>query len=197
MDPLYLPPKPGEILQGDIYGLAPSVLVRTIPLRAARRFQPPKTDREIWTVHSDDKPPKGGFTWAMEQNGEPATLVHGFLGLAMVMSHDCDIENDANARILAMVRPVSQMDPARVTALFSEESSQVQYGIFPLAAQDTAPRMRRLFVDFRRLTTVRPEVLDDSQRLASASEEMRRAIARAFWLYLFRDPPPDLNEALR
>jgi hypothetical protein len=184
-DLLYFPPTTGEVLQGDIYQVAPSVLVRTSPVRAAR-FWREKGGRQEYVVHSDDTPPNGGFKWSMEGGGEDATLVHGFLGLAMVLSHDCEIENDPNVRTLAMIRPVSHLGPHQAAALFANDPGHVQYAIFPLEAQDEAPRMERSFVDFRRLTTVRPEVLDDDQRLASLSDELRRAIARAFWMYLFR-----------
>lgn len=185
-EPLYRLPA-GDILQGDIYDLAPSVLVRSRPIRAARQWKVDKGGREIWAAHVEGgAPPQDGFKWAMDRGGEIAVLVHGYLDRAMVLSHDCEIENDQNARILAMVRPASHLAEPHRSALFDGKVDQVQYAIFPLEAQDADPRVERSFVDFRRLTTVRPEVLDASVRVASVSEELRRAVARAFWMYLFR-----------
>lgn len=141
----------------------------------------------MWEVHREDGPgPKGGFKWQMHEGGEPALLVHSHMGLAMVISHDCEIENDPNARTLAMIRPLGELDDSAQRALFSGRKEDVRYAIFPLEAQDAEPRMERAFVDFRRLTTVRPAVLEASTRIASASDELRNAVAQSYRQYLFR-----------
>jgi hypothetical protein len=185
-DRLYLPPIEGEILQGDIFDRMPSVYVESRPLSVARHWKTRGT-RDIWEVHREDGAgPNGGFKWKMDQGGEQALLVHAHLGLAMVISHDCEIENDPNCRTLAMIRPVGELDESAQRALFSGLEDQVQYAIFPLEAQTTEPEMERAFVDFRRLTTVRPAVLAASTRVASLSDELRSAVAQSFRLYLFR-----------
>jgi hypothetical protein len=182
---LYLTPA-GEILQGDIYAQMPSVYVESRPLRIARHWKVSGT-RDVWEVHPEDGAgPGGGFKWRMDQGGEPALLVHAHIGLAMVISHDCEIENDPNVRTLAMIRPVGELERSAQEALFSGRDDQVRYAIFPLDAQDTEPEMERAFVDFRRLTTVRPAVLDASRRVASLSDELRFAVAERFRQYLFR-----------
>jgi hypothetical protein len=185
-DRLYRPPIDGEILQGDIFDRMPSVFVESRPLRVARQWKMSGT-RDMWEVHREDGPgPSGGFRWLMDQGGEPALLVHAHIGLAMVMSHDCEIENDPATRTLAMIRPITELDESAQRALFSGLEDEVRYAIFPLEAQTAEPRMDRAFVDFRRLTTVRPAVLAASSHLASVSDELRSAVAQGFRQYLFR-----------
>lgn len=185
-EPLYLPPAPDEIRQGDIFLAMPSVIVEPRPLRVARQWRE-SGGRDMWQVHSEDGAgPQGGFKWRMDQGGEEALLVHAFLSQAMVISHDCEIENDPNIRTLAMIRPLTDLHQAAQEALFSGREDQIQYPIFPLEAQTSEPQMERAFVDFRRLTTVRPAVLEASTRVASLSEELRAAIAERFRLFLFR-----------
>lgn len=190
MDLLYLPPVAGEYLQGDIFDEFPSIFVESRPLRVAR-FWKEQGGRSIWGVHTEgEQAPAGGFRWRMEEHGESAVLAHGYLGMAMLISHDCEIENDPAARTLAMIRPLAHLDETTQRTLFSGREEDVNYAIFPLDAQDGEPRIERSFVDFRRLTTVRPQVLEASLRIASASEELRRAVAAQFQQYLFRRVGP-------
>jgi hypothetical protein len=109
----------------------------------------------------------------------------------MLISHDCEIENDDGARTLAMIRPADHLDSDTRRTVFSGNEAEGFYAIFPLDAQDDDPRMEQSYVDFRRLTTVRPQVLDSSERIASASDDLRHAIAMRFREYLFRriEPP--------
>jgi hypothetical protein len=123
----------------------------------------------------------------MDQGGEPAILIRGHKGMAMVMSHDCEIENDPNARILAMIRPITDLDEDTSAQLFSDDPElEPVYALFPLIGQREDPKIDRSFVDFRRLSTVRPAVLETSTRVASLSGELRKAVAEKFWMYLFR-----------
>jgi len=183
-DRLYLLPG-AEILQGDIYEQMPSIHVESRPLRVARCQQHPG-GRDRWEVHLENGPgPNGGFRWRTDQGGETGLLVRAYLGNAMVLSHDCEIENDPIARVLAMIRPAAELDDATQRALFSGQSDGY-YARFPLYPQTDDPVVERSFVDFRRLTTVRPDVLTASTRVASLSEELRAAVAESFRLYLFR-----------
>jgi hypothetical protein len=183
---LYLPPVPDEIQQGDIYEHMPSTILEGRPLRVARPWRE-SGGRELWGVHREGGPaPQGGFKWRMDEGGEGALLVRAHLGLAMVMSHDCEIDNDPVARTLAMIRPATELSEASQEALFSGRDDAIQYAIFALEVQTGSPITERSFVDFRRLTTVRPAFLQTSTRVASLTEELRAAVAESFILYLFR-----------
>jgi len=102
--------------------------------------------------------------------------------MAMVISHDCEIENDPRHRTLAIVRPETALQVADRIKVFDFKV----YSAFPLEAQDEEPQMVRSYVDFRRLTTVHAAVLASSNRFASASDDLRKAVAERFWLYLHR-----------
>ncbi len=183
---LYLPPAEGEFLQGDIFDAMPSVYVASRPLKVARFFKS-TGGRQIYGVHQeDDDPPQGGFRWRMSDGGEAGMLVHAHMGRALLISHDCEIENDTNTRTLAMIREPSEFETVDQERMFSGREEDIQYAVFPLEAQAEDPALTRGVVDFRRLTTVRPAVLSSTIRVASASEELRRAIAEAFRVYLFR-----------
>lgn len=185
---IYLPPR-DETSQGDIYENLPATHIEARPLRIARPFprasgaQPQdELARQKYGVHREDgRPPAGGFRWRFDQSGEDI-LAHGYLYKAMVLSHDCEIENDPRHRTLAMIRPITDLQPEDQTRVFDFEV----FSAFPLEAQEEEPRMERCFIDFRRLTTVRPEVLTASVRLASVTDELRKAVSERFWLYLFR-----------
>lgn len=101
---IYLPPR-REIYQGDIYRDFPGIYMEARPFRVARFFKA-TPERDIYGVHREDaEPSTNRFKWGFGQAGEEI-LARGHLGMAMVISHDCEIENDKNYRTLAMVRPV-------------------------------------------------------------------------------------------
>ncbi len=185
--PLYIKrPEDAEVLQGDIYVHVPSIYVDSRPLRVARFFQKnPKTGRDIYFVHAEEQnPPKDGFNWNIDKGGvEENVLVHGHVAMAVVVSHDCEIENDPSTRTLAMIRPANHLDEDTQAKLFGGGEVFVA---FPLKEQDEEPKIERSFVDFRRLTTVRPDVLGQSTRVATLCDELREAMAQRFWEYLFR-----------
>ncbi len=106
-----------------------------------------------------------------------------YLGMGMVLTHDCEMENDHDPdhRHLAPVRPMSDLLPGYQEKCRAGE----RWDVFPLAAQDERPRMTESFVDFRKLTTVRPAVLKTpAKKVASLSDELRKAVSRAYWNYL-------------
>lgn len=184
MDRLYLSPIGDEILQGDILDDVPSVFVRLGPLRVARPYKD-LGHHLLWSIHTDANPPKDGMKLSMDLEGEEV-VVHGYRGLAMLLTHECEIDNDDRARTVAMIRPASQLNPRTVEELFSGSIDEAYYSRFPLEAQEDEPRMARSFVDFMRLTTVDPKVLADCPRVASLPDELKHAVAARFKDFLFR-----------
>lgn len=127
--------------------------------------------------------PDGGFRWSIAKGGE---LVHArvYMGMAILLTHDCEIENDhpPGHRTLAMVRPITEIGEVDRPPILGLR----KYSAFPLPPQAAPPAMALSFVDFRRLTTVRPGVLENSIRHGTLSEAMRRGLAEHFWDFLFR-----------
>ncbi len=199
---LYLPPKADEpMLQGDIFIDVPFVWVPERPLLVARYVGPSK-GRIIYSIHKEfdgpashqgsERPPREEFRLKDRQRPELA-LVPVLLAMGMVLTHDCEIENDPDHRALAMIRPITDLEPAYQQKCLAGE----RMDMFPLEAQDEPPAMVTSFVDFRKTTPLRPGALAaPATRHASASQELREAVAGAYWNYLhhaFQEPRPPLN----
>ena len=183
---IYLPPGE-EVAQGDIYLDLPTVHVEKRPLRVARYWKPDARGggNDVYVVHAErggGPGPTGGFKWGIDKGGEEI-IAHAYLAMAIVLSHDCEIEKDDNIRTLAMIRPM--------TDLGSEDDRNdvigwKNYSAFPLDVQIEEPGLEPSFVDFRRITTMRPAVLESSKRHASVSDDLKKALAQRFFLYLNR-----------
>lgn len=182
---LYLDPNQEEDLQGDIFDLVPAVMVKTRQFEVAREF--PQQDshgrRRIY-LHSESDPPRSGFTFAPEQGGEEQFVVHAFVTRGILLTHDCEIENDDRVRQMAMVRVLADLPDDAQESIVNGESA----GAFLLPVQQETPSLPASFVDFRRITPVRPEILVRSEKHCSMTEGMRAAMAEHYWEYLFRPP---------
>lgn len=200
---LYLLPNADEaLLQGDIFLDVPFVWVPERPLLVARFLGENKKRVMTYAVHKEaegptshqgtGRPPKGGFRLTDRQKPELA-LVPVILAMGMVLTHDCEIENDPDHRVVAMVRPITDLQPVYQQKCLAGERTDM----FPLESQDQAPAMPSSFVDFRKTTPLRPGALaPPAVRHASISQELRDAVAGAYWNYLhhpFQEPRPPLD----
>lgn len=193
VEPVYLAPNQEEDLQGDVFAALPSVLAVRRPLQAIRLLGAAKEGYQPQVfIHDETHPPKHGFKWAPADGGDE--LVHkGFVTKAMLVSHDCEIENDDRVRLVAMVRPLTDLtDPEIQEDVRRGDVS----GAFYLPRQEPEPSLAESFVDFRRLTPVTPELLVRQEKLLSLTELMRMRMREHFWLYLCRPfqkarPPRD------
>ncbi len=186
--PFYVPPGV-EFAQGDIFEDCPSLEIRERPVLVARKWpnktlgQPPLP---VYREHHEDQDethwPRGGFRWSLEEGGGEAVLARGYKARAVLLTHECEIENDPEFRVLAMIRPLSAID-----ADHQEEVVGLHvWPYFPLSPQDEPPVMGPSFVDFRRLTTVHVDALRMADRFASLNDFVREALARRFQAFLFR-----------
>jgi hypothetical protein len=190
-DPFYLEPT-GDVLQGDIYVDTPSLEIATRPLLAARPWNRPLGNPPLpgLRAHREDADhPRDGFHWSLDPPADESdrlrgesVVVPGYRGLSMVMTHDCEIENDPDFRVMAMIRPISAVDKDHQADVLG----LAIWPYFPLAPQSDPPVMQPCFVDFRRLTTVRASALRADDRYAAVSDVVREAVALRFWLFLFR-----------
>lgn len=183
---IYLEPG-DELLQGDIYRNVPSIHLPSRPIRVSRPYR--ETEKgDLHGVHKEDgAPPKDGYHWRADQGGENV-IAKGFMGLVVVISHDCEIENDPNHRLVAMIRPITEIQaPFRADIM-----AMKHWAAFPLLAQDEPPAMEESFVDFRWLTSLRPTVLRAEDRVARLAPGVVDALRVRFWHFLNRrvlEPP--------
>jgi hypothetical protein len=186
--PFYVPPGV-KLSQGDIFEDCPSLEIRERPILVARKWpnktlgQPPLP---VYREHHEDQEkadkPQGGFHWTLEEGGGEAVISTGYKARAILLTHDCEVDNDPDFRVLAMIRPLSAVDAGH-------QEEVVNFGVwpyFPLSPQDEAPVMGPSFVDFRRLTTVHVDALRMADRFASLNTFVREALARRFQAFLFR-----------
>lgn len=178
----YLEPT-AEEAQGDIYDGAPLLDLRVWPLTAIRPRTFSGNRHALIDYPATGEPPPGGFKWEYPGGEGEIVLARGLVGRAIVLTHECDIENLERFRVIAMIRPISVLDATLHLKLFSYEMGAA----FPLTAQDAAPpRMPLAFVDFRRLTVISPEVLKECKKVACVCDQVRKALATHFSDFLFR-----------
>lgn len=182
----------GALDQGDVYDLAPSIRLEDPSIRVARVMPARPADvegaRRTAGVHEEGgQPPQNGWQWEADRGGE-LLIARGFLTRAVVISHECEIENDQSMRLLAMVRPLSVIQgptPEETEQRRADVMDFRSHCNFPLHVEGpflTEPA----FVDFRRITAVKPVVIESRPRLFRLSEETRKAMADHFWEYLWR-----------
>lgn len=188
---LYLPPSNEDpLLQGDIFHNVPFVWVTERPLLIARHFQQGAGGRQIYGVHKEFDAPTlhpGATTppttpFRLEDREDPElAVVPVVLSTGIMLTHDCEIENDDH-RLLALIRPITDLEePFRQRCL-----DGLRTDMFPLLPQDDEPAMPTSYVDFKIITPLRPRALSGPVvRHASASSWLRKALAGAFWEYLF------------
>ncbi len=185
--PIYLAPGGGALLQGDIYRAVPSIHLPSRPVFVTRYFRE-KQGHVLHGVHSEDGPePDGGYKWNPDQGGE-SVLSRGFRGMAVVLTHDCEIENDPDHRLVAQIRPITEIQEAHRAEIMQMH----HWAAFPLLAQTAPPAMEDSFVDFRRITSLRPEALRAEDRYARLAQGVIDAMRVRFWHFLNRlvvEPP--------
>jgi hypothetical protein len=176
--PWYRTKEPSEVLQGDIYNAMPSVYVSEQALSAVRTA-PAAQGRVHAGLHKEGvNPPEDGFRF---EEGEDL-VVRGVRHPAVMMTHECEIPKDSQYRILALIRPWLTL-PADIQDKIRHGR---RYRFFWLPGQTEPPAFPESYVDLRRLTPVRPEVLREEDRMLSMTEPMREALAAAFIRYITR-----------
>jgi hypothetical protein len=175
----YRAKEPAEILQGDIFDLQPSIFIQSRPLSVVRMKQ--AADGRIYAgMHTEDgKPtePEDGYRWDKAET----IVCDGILSRAVMLTHDCEIEKDDKHRVLALIRPWATIPTEHQDAIRQGH----RYRFFWLPEQND-PDFPESYVDFRRLTTVRPQALDEERRRLSMTERMREALGFAFIKFITR-----------
>jgi hypothetical protein len=175
-----------EILQGDIFEEVPQLFLRP-PLLALRRvtlaggreafgfypFPPPADDAPGGP--SGRVPPGGPFHFG---TGEQ-TSAFCQVTRAIILNHDCDIENEPDHRLVALVRPLSPV-PAEHQEIIRHNQN---FNYFYLPAEDGLPEA---YVDFRRLTSLSPDFLPVEKRIAALAVESVKALQAQFFRFLTR-----------
>lgn len=102
------------------------------------------------------------------------------VGYAILLSHSCEVDKDKNHRVIALVR---QMD-----GLKDNEKQTIRgngkYSCFHLPPLEG--KLPESYIDFRRISTVGLDWLSSGTRPASLSEQARRKMLLAMFLFFTR-----------
>jgi len=174
MDDLYAEPEPDDFRQGDIF--SESLSIWTEDPRPPALRQADTKSRRLFSVHGHDDPPNGGFRWDAE-----VVPVKAKLGLVIVLTHDCEIENGGNYRYrqVAVIRPFEALIDAgdRLAVIEGRHNGKLY---LPECLEVGLPES---YVDLRTITTSRRDGLDPGRRILSLSDYGRDALQTAILRY--------------
>jgi hypothetical protein len=166
--------------QGDIIRQVPHIHLKP-PLIAVRR-ESTKSGEKLAPFEyplgapNEENPvnatPRGGFKFGTGDN----IVAFCQLGFGMVLTYDCEIDNDKKHRHIALIRPLGPL-PAQDQQTIRERRN-VSYCYLP-AYPDV---IEESYVDFRRMTTVHPDLLQNTERILSLTENAVRYV----WIQLIR-----------
>jgi hypothetical protein len=161
--------------QGDLVADVPHVFLKP-PLYALRRVTLAKGREAMgfYRYPPDDDGPGGPR--GRELPGGPFHFLDGEevpaacrLALGVVLNHDCEIENEQEHRLIALVRPLKIVENEEHRRVIAENRT---YSFFYLPA-DVSLGLPDCYIDFRRISSLSPESLTAGRRVASLTETAR------------------------
>lgn len=165
--------KADKVTQGDVYRSVPSIFIPSRPLDVVRKG-PREGALNRFTEEAQEPP--GGFRWEDDE----LIIAHGVVTRAVMLTHDCEIDKDSNYRLMALIRPWASLPPEAAEAVKENR----RWRFFYLAGHDAV--LPESYVDFRRITAVRPGALEEENRLLSMTAETLDALREALVRYLTR-----------
>jgi hypothetical protein len=120
--------------------------------------------------------PTGGFNF--DRGLDDKVSVFCQVALGIILSRDCDIENDRKHRLVALIRPLTGVQPEHQEIIRANKN----FSFFHLP--ELQNKMPESYVDFRRITTLAPDFVDGQDRLASLTGDARNSLYEqlmAFW----------------
>jgi len=175
-DQYYVLPIHGDFRQGDIYCDVPHIMLSKPGFEVLRTFQA-KGGRTQVFLHDENNPPRDGFHWESKE----CVAAEGQLGKAIVLTHDCEIENadSREHRLVGLLRPLDRLD-ARDREIIIQG---LHFGRFYLPAWHDVG-LPESYLDLRRITTLRKDALPDQLRIASMTDFGREILQAAIIRYL-------------
>jgi hypothetical protein len=177
--------------QGDIVADLPHVFLKP-PLYALRRVTLAKGREAMgfYPYPPEETGPGGlrgrelpGGAFHFAEGEEVAALCR--LALGVVLNHDCEIENEHEHRLIALIRPLAAVEKDEHRRVIVENRN---YSFYYLPA-DGSLGLPECYIDFRRITSLSPDFLTRGRRVASLTETARKALQdQLFRFWTHRDP---------
>jgi|ERR1019366_1227484 hypothetical protein len=187
-------PVGNDVLQGDIFNDIPHLFLKP-PLKAIRGPITLKGGRPSWGVYDYpltgeplELPKIGGpFNFAL---GEQVPVTCN-VTRAMVLNHECDIENEHEHRLIALIRPLAPVTNPEHRQFIKENRNSA---FFYLPPNDGG--LEEAYVDFRRITSLSPSFLVPGNRLSALAPvavlALQAQIFRHFTHRMLTTPPKSI-----
>jgi len=184
VEDFYAQPVDGDFRQGDIFRDTVSIWASAADPPVIRESTG-KSNRTNLSLHYAGNPPRDGFRWTVKER----VATEAKRGLAIVLTHDCEIENedDERYRQVALIRPLSAVTSAehRLVIVEGRHFGRLYLpahpdGIFPDS-----------YVDLRSITTLRRHGLDPARRVAGLSDFGRSVLWGKVIGYFTELSPPE------
>ncbi len=153
---------------GDIVRNVPHIHLRPpLPLRIIRE-ESTKWGMRLTPYEYGLSVPQGGLK-ITQPEGEQV-LASCQVALGMILTHGCEMDKDPKHRQVALIRPLGLVQPEHQG--FIRENKNFSYCYLPAYGEI----MGESYVDFRRVTTVHPDLLKDLERIVSLTDEAVNAV---------------------
>lgn len=156
----------------------PSTEVTSIDVTYVRR-DPPKNGTSATLHRVSDGPIANVKRFALERDEIvlPVQVTFGIL-----LTHGCEFDNSPNADVLvALARPLGVVPLDAQDAIRAGRNKRV----FPLPENDD-PHFAESYIDFTRITSLKPDQVTHLERILSPSKELLSALYTAIAVYFFR-----------
>lgn len=172
-----------EWCQGDIIRQIPHIHLKP-PLKVVRKETTKSGEKlaafeyQFGTIQEKNNVaelPPGGFKFDI---GEQA-IAFCQLAFGVILSHGCEIDKDSKHRTVALIRPLSNVSQGREIIKANDNFS---YWYLPAYGEI----MGESYVDFRRITTLHPDFLKNSERIVSLTDNAVKHLQMQYFRYLTR-----------
>jgi hypothetical protein len=162
-----------QFCQGDIFDAAPHAFLKERPKGPHPISLASRKAGHLVDALSGESLPEAGA----EVPVPAPTLVER----AILLSHGWEIDKDKKHRIIALVRPMASLTKEEERETIRKNGRRA---CFYLPAH--GDRLPEGYIDFRRISPVCPEWLEKRRRLKTLSEDARRQMLLALFLYFAR-----------
>jgi hypothetical protein len=174
-----------EIGQGDIFAEIPHAYARE-PIQVVREAKS-KGKHRIYGLYpypsqegqEPDAPGRSVLGGHLDLVRGEMAAVFCQVSCAVVLNHDCDIENEPAHRLVALIYPMARIHNAAHRLVIQNNQN---YTRFYLPAGKDFPEPS--YVDFRRISSIHADFLTSSNRATRLSEAFMGALFRQFFLFL-------------
>lgn len=170
--------------QGDIIREIPHIHLKP-PLTVIRKEHVKYGERLTPYAYSSSAPqtgmpgsnsPQDGYKFGQGEQ----VLAFCQAAFGMILTHGCEIDKDERHRTVALIRPLSGV-PSEGQEII-KANQKLSYYYLPAYGEI----LGESYVDFRRITTLHPDFLKNTERIVSLTDDAVKVLQLQFFRYLTR-----------